>query len=138
MTRTGLSTAELLDHLEARIQALRESATTRARQSAEPAAIHWEIPVASPDPATAHEMRVLLQLAGWTQSAFAEKFHVPLDTVRDWLSGERGVPVWVLPVLRMLEQLTPAMQQQAFRRRAQPAGTNRKRNAHPFARIEEL
>jgi transcriptional regulator with XRE-family HTH domain len=84
-------------------------------------------------------MRVLLQLAGWTQSAFAEKFQVPVDAVRDWLSGERGVPVWVLPVLRMLEQLTPAMQQQAFRRRAQAAaGTNRKRNAHPFARIEEL
>lgn len=83
-------------------------------------------------------MRVLMQLAGLTQAAFAASFQVPVPVVREWLAGDRGMPVWVLPVLRLLGQLPPTMQQQAFRRQVQPAGMNRKRNTHPFARIEEL
>ena len=129
----ALTTAELLDELEQRLQATRNPANGGPPERT----VHWSFSNAGTDLTPPHILRIRMDLAGLTEASFSTAFGVPAGYVDEWLSGSAPVPPWVVPAIRMYEMLPSPARQKVVRAPVARAG-NRKGNSHPFARIEEL
>jgi hypothetical protein len=128
-----LTTAQLLDELELRLQAARTGANGAAPEHT----IHWRFSAAGEGATAPHILRVRMELAGLNKGSFATAFGVAPESVEEWLAGSVPVPAWVLPAIRMYEMLSASARQKVLRTPAARAG-KRPGNTHPFACIEEL
>lgn len=129
------TTAELLDALERRFAGVR----ARLGQNGAHGGVHWEFPTEGGSEAvTPQALKVRLELAGLSKASFSTVFSVPLDRLHAWLAGSEAVPPWVVPSIRMYELLSSQERRVLLRGTGARGGNNRKGNAHPFARIDEL
>ena len=51
---------------------------------------------------TAEQVKTIRAKSGLTQSAFADRFEIPLRTLEDWERGTRQPPIYVLQMLEIL------------------------------------
>ncbi len=47
-------------------------------------------------------IKEIVASTGLSQRAFAERFHVPLRTLEDWLAGKRNPPEYVIWMMQQL------------------------------------
>jgi len=120
-----LTTLEMLDVLEAGVEALRSN-----RGNVDPHGAG----VVSPE-----ELRAGITAWSLSASEIANALSVTRETVDDWLSGQAAIPSWVPITIRVIALLTPSA------RRKQQNGTayhtktkTETKRCHPFSRIEEL
>lgn len=86
-------------------------------------------------------LRLEMESAGLSRADFTEIFGTQPATLQNWLMGKTSIPHWVMPALRIFEQLPPAARRKFVNviPRPQPAQAPQTRTEkHPFSRIEDL
>jgi hypothetical protein len=99
--------------------------------------VHWSFPGSTAAPTQPEELGRQMERAGLTAADFAEIFRMPLEGLQDWLTGSRPIPPWVVPVLRILELVSP-MARRKLLNRPTPELQDSQSKRHPFSRVEDL